>query len=122
MGGGVNRNGRGFSSGRSARSPGEVVGLKQGNQSGVLPAQLIELRGPGVSYKASALIVLAVDSIALPPAHDHNKHQYLAVPHFVDQMETSGAELDLGAMAGAPQLAGWNLRFDQPFGQLLSSF
>jgi hypothetical protein len=41
------------------------------------------------------------------------------MPHFVDQAETSGAELDFGAITGAPQLAGWSPRFDQPFGQLL---
>ena len=67
----------------------------------------------------SALIGLAVDSIALPLAYCHNEHQHLAIPHFVDQAETSGAELDLEAMTGAPQLAGGNPRFDHPFGQLL---
>lgn len=48
-----------------------------------------------------------------------NKHQHLAITHFVDQTETSGMELDFVAMTGAPQLAGGNPRSDQSFGQLL---
>jgi hypothetical protein len=80
---------------------------------------LIQLRALGVGHGscASALIGLLVDSNALPLAYCHNKHQHLAIPHFVDQAETSGAELDLVAMTGAPQLAGGNPRFDQPFVQ-----
>ena len=62
---------------------------------------------------------MLVDNIALPLAHRHDKHQHLVIPHFVDQTETSGAELDLVAIGGAPQRAGGNLRFDQPLGQLL---
>jgi hypothetical protein len=50
----------------------------------------------------SALISLSVDSIALPLAHRHDQHQQLAIPHVVDQTETSGEEFDLGVMTGSP--------------------
>ena len=47
---------------------------------------------------ASALVSLAVDSSALPLAHRHNQHQYLAIPHLVDQAKSCGTELDLVAV------------------------
>jgi len=44
--------------------------LKQGNQSGVVPTQLIQLRGPanGHGVRASALVGLVIDSMTFPLA------------------------------------------------------
>jgi len=67
----------------------------------------------------AALVSLAVDSIARALAHRRNQHQYLAIPHLVDQTEAGGAELDFGAITGPPQLAGVNSRDNQPLSQLL---
>ena len=55
---------------------------------------------------ASALVSLAVDSIALPLAYCHNKDRHLCViPHLDHQAETRGAELDLVPITGAPRSA-----------------
>ena len=39
--------------------------------------------------------------------------------HFINQPKSGGTQLDFVAITGAPQLAGGNPRFDQPFSKLV---
>ena len=66
----------------------------------------------------SALVSLVISSIAVPLAHRQDKHQHLLIPHLIDQTESGGTELDLVAVGGSPQFAGWDPGLDQTFGQL----
>jgi hypothetical protein len=67
----------------------------------------------------SALIGLSINSIALPLSNRHDNHQHLVFLHLINQPKSGGTQLDFVAITGTPQLAGGDLRFDQPFNKFV---
>ena len=59
-----------------------------------------------------------IGSIAVSLAYRQDQHQHLLISHLIDQAKSGGTELDLVAVGGSAQLAGWDAGLDQTFGQL----